>query len=157
MAEDDAAKRAWISRVLGKEADRLALGADVTKLREAVAQFHDALAEVGGRVEAVHTALRATGNASIRHASDTNLSGLLDGMRVKLSAKLYDLLQAPAGARQRHAVAARTLIAQSAKYVGSSEVIALLDSNPFGIKVDAREGLQRALASLDHQISASAG
>jgi hypothetical protein len=145
-------QRAWVARVLGYE---LPPALDTKRLQAAVAAYHDALADIGNGVAALQAKLRATGEPLMTRIADEGLKDLTGGFRVTMSAALMDLVKAPADERRRNAKAVHKLCGKIAGVVSGNQVFSLIDSNPFGVHLNARNGLLQALRTLDAEITAS--
>lgn len=144
---DEATKHEWLLRVLGIGVDQprggKRKGGYLAIWREAKEDVDAAIAALAGR-------LRATGDPDLERIAEFGLYGLTDGEGVKLMAALREVEANPSGAGAKLAKAIDTYRA----FLAQSEVVTLIDSNPFGVTVSMRATLGRALNELQQQLAA---
>ncbi len=151
-------KRAWVATVLGVDLPRRSSSAfDMKRLRAAVAEYHDTLAEVGSGVGALQDKMRASDNPLMQQIAKVELKELTGGMRVTMSAALLDIIQAPDNRRARNAKVFYKLCGKMTQFVEGNELFTYLDTNPLGVKVNSRDGLLSALRTLEQEVAASLG
>jgi hypothetical protein len=138
---DEAAKRAWIGRVLGVTA-----GSADAPHGPLLPLWLDAKDEVDAKLGHLQGSLRGFGDPDLDRIAEFGLNGVTGTSSVGLMVALReaDAPGADAAARRKLAGAIDSYRA----FLDGSEVVKLIDDNPFGVAVGLQATLGRALDTL---------
>jgi len=144
---DDQAGREWVQRVLGVALS----GAGGTGRKASfLAIWRDAKESVDAAIGALAGELRATGDPDLERIAEFGLFGLTEGEGVALMAALREADANPARAQGRLTGA----IGKYREFLAGSQVVTLIDRNPFGVQVSMRATLGHALDEMEQQLAA---
>lgn len=145
---DDTAKREWVSRVLGVPMPDPA-GGPATPL---LPLWLDAKDDVDARLGRLQGALRGFGDPDLDRIAEYGLNGVTGTRSVGLMVALREADAPGADGRARRKAA--DAISAYRSFLDDSDVVQLIDSNPFGIEVGLKTTLGRALDTIARQIAA---
>lgn len=134
----DAVKDKWIIQALGFHVPPPPGIADLLPI------WRNAKDEVDAGIERLRRALRDTEDEDLAVIADLGLGGLSGGESVALMVALRE------GARDK----LRDASVAFRKFLTKDEAVELIDENPFGVIVDARAKLGRALNQIDAALAA---
>jgi hypothetical protein len=117
---------------------------------ELLAALLDAKETVDAGLAKLASELRESGDPDQAHIADYGLFGLDGGGAVKLIAALMDARNAPPDAAAKSLDTARKAAGAWRETVLSDRTTALIDENPFGVKVGLRTTLVQALAHIEN-------
>ena len=142
MAE--AAKNAWIERVLGYRFANARDGDGGGSLKAAAETWRAASETVDKQISALQSVLRSSDDDELREIGEYGLGAVAGGFKVPLMAAL---MGAEAGdPRDRQKLA--TIIPQFRKHLEGDERVEACDENPFGVTLSIRATLVPALDEL---------
>jgi hypothetical protein len=149
----DAAKQAWVARVLGVTVAPTNAGprgapGDFAAARAA---WSSAIEQVDAQITALQAALRQSGDNDLKAIAEYGLNGVTGNHKVRLMAALQDIGAGPA--TPQAAKTAIGVIAPFRTHLGSDERVAVCDENPFGVAVAIRATLDPPLAALERALS----
>ncbi len=148
MADDDAARAAWVLRVLG--VDVAGRGAAASAPRDGVlAIWAAARDEVDDGINKLTRALRETGDVDLVRIAEYGLNGATDQQGVALMVALRE-----ADAAGTPQARDRLLAATGAfrTFLKGSRLVALLEDNPFGVPLPLRSRLGAALDRIEASV-----
>ncbi len=148
---DDAAKRAWMLAALGVD-----VGGGGSKAAPSSSGENLTAIWIGAKEKAdagialLQKALKQNGHPMLAQIADAGLNGVTDrnsvGIRVALAEVDSSGAAAPAKAKAAKAV-------QSFRAFLGSDIVKLIDENPFNVSVNLRQTLGDALDSLDSRLA----
>lgn len=144
---DDAAKRAWVERVLGVQVDPPGDGTGPL-----LPLWLDAKDEVDGRLGRLQGALRGIGHPDLDRIAEYGLHGVTGRSSVGLMVALREA-DAP-GADERARGKLASAIASYRSFLTENEAVRLIDDNPFGVDVGVQATLGAALARIERRLGA---
>jgi hypothetical protein len=153
---DSAARREWVTRVLGYQfgAPAAPRPPPLPSPVKAISVWQTAKDAVDDQLRALSDKLRTAGIPTLIAVSD-EVETLLSQVRVGLVAALLEYDGAPADPKRRDA--ALSAIAASSDWLASDARVRAVDTNPFGVTVSARATLGAALRRLQRDVAATAG
>ena len=144
---DEAAKRAWVERVLGVQMD--APGDQTGPL---LPLWLDAKDEVDGRLGQLQGALRGIGHPDLDRIAEFGLNGVTGRSSVGLMVALREADAPGADRRARDKLA--SAIASYRSFLTENEAVQLIDDNPFGVDVGVQATLGAALTTIERRLGA---
>jgi hypothetical protein len=111
--------------------------------------------QVDGQLNALYGQLRKTGIPELGTIADA-IENTLKNYRVRLTVALTEFEQATGEAKEKARSRALQTVAAYQKEIPADKYVIGADTNPFGIKVNIRETLGRALQTLSQALSAKA-
>jgi hypothetical protein len=150
MADDAAAKRAWIANVLDVsfvESPPQDMRSFTAAWRDAVDAWRDASEEGDGQISALALVLRRSGDVELEEIADYGLNGMTGNFKVRLLAAIHDAGRTGPDARQ--AAKLGTIVHGFRSHLDTDERILGCDENPFGIAVSLRRTLGNALDQIE--------
>ncbi len=159
MAEDDAAKDAWVLETfglrMGTNGAGAANGSQGRGFGVARGAWSEAIEQVNGQISALQTALKASGDKELAAIGEYGLNGVTGNHAVRLTAALMDIGAGPPTAK--NATAAISVIKPFRDHLASDERVTVCDDNPFGVAVAIRSTLVPALEALQKALEGAAG
>jgi len=142
------AKRAWIESVLGyRFADSPGRPAPPS-IRQALADFDAAQAEVDRQIGQLQVKLQNSQDAELRRIGEFGMNALTGNTRVKLQAALLELRASLPQGHPKLAGNAARLAGQMADYLVHDIKVRACDRNPFKMQVSIAATLGRAAGRL---------
>lgn len=151
---DDAARRAWVTRVLKADLSRPASGtsgdgntairppADVSGI------WVSAKDQVDKDLEALRHAFMATGHRLARDACEKGLGALTSNWLVPFQVAIREYAGAGDTDRDKRAQQLRAVAAELQQAVESSALLEVFEENPYSVKVSIRATMRTALSDI---------
>ena len=152
------ARQDWLQRVLGftlpTEEASPGSAADWAGARAAWQAASDA---VDGQIAGLQSALRATGDETMKHIAEFGMNGLTGDHKVKLMAALIEIGSGDGAALAKAGPKVLGIVQAFRAHIDSDERVEVCDDNPFGVAVSIRATLGPALAQMEAALQAAPG
>jgi hypothetical protein len=144
-------KDEWILRVLGVEISPVADDSSSQAAEDIVGIWWDAKDSINEQIEALRHAILNTGHPLAARACENGLAGFSGGALVRFQATVIECRNAVPDAAGQARKNMEKYAAALTKYVSYNPVLALLEKNPFGIRLTIRQDVTRAVNSILQQ------
>jgi hypothetical protein len=147
--EYDKEKRDWLNRVLGIQLGGSDGGKSIGPLMPV---WLDAKEEVDARLGKLQSSLRGYDNPDLNRIAEFGLNGVTGTRSVGLMTALREADAAGADAKTRKKLA--DAVSAYRGFLDTSDVVDLIDDNPFDVAIGLKATLGRALDAIARQIAA---
>jgi hypothetical protein len=149
----NAAQRAWIARVLSVTLPETAGVGDAQANpagggEDIVGLWWDTKDAVNAQIDALRHAFLATGHPLAQEACEKGLGAFTGGLLARFQAAVIEYRNASPSARTTAATKLKRYADQLAGFVLSNRMLAILEANPFGVRVTIRRDVPAVLAKI---------
>lgn len=105
-------------------------------------------------ITALQSALKGIPDPDLERIAEFGLNGVTEGNQVALMKHLFAFNQSSGEARLKAAAGLKAQCSEYRSFLAGSKLISLVDDNPFGVKLNLRATLGKALDDIDRAIAA---
>lgn len=109
-----------------------------------------------GAISALQSKIRQIPDPDLERIAEMGLNGITQGNQTALMKHLMEFRQVDAAGRPKAAAALQAQCKEYRAFLANSELITLCEQNPFGVTVDLRKQLGKALDEIDRAAAAVA-
>ncbi|MGC1505274.1 MAG: hypothetical protein WA782_14185 [Sulfitobacter sp.] len=108
-----------------------------------------------GAISALQSKIRQIPDPDLERIAEMGLNGITKGNQTALMKRLMEFRQVDAAARPKAAAALQAQCKEYRAFLADSELITLCEQNPFGVAVDLRKHLGKALDEIERATAAA--